>query len=275
VAWHNRGQVHLALYQLDEARSDFDAALRLFPRYPDALAGRAYARAQLGDLEGGLDDCNEALQINAESDDALSCRGLVHRAQGAYDRSIEDFNAALELAPDRADVYRDRGLTRYFMEQYERALADENRALASAPKDALAWNNRAAARIKLGEYADALEDLDTALRLVPEMANPFKHIAWIRATCPHDEFRDGEAAVANATRAMELTEWKATDWLDVLAAAHAEAGNFDEAIRWQQKCIDEANIDNRSAMQSRLELYQAGLPYRDQPHERAVAATSA
>lgn len=68
----------------------------------------------------------------------------------------------------------------------------------------------------------------------------------------------------NATRACELTKWTSPLALSTLAAAHAEAGAFDEAVMWQTKAVEAAAPDSDPTVaQSRLELYQAGKPYRE------------
>jgi serine/threonine-protein kinase len=76
--------------------------------------------------------------------------------------------------------------------------------------------------------------------------------------------RNGERARDCATRACELTEWAIPGFLDTLAAACAECGEFDDAVRWQEKAIDLLDDDEtrRADYRSRLERYRAGRPVR-------------
>jgi serine/threonine-protein kinase len=121
-------------------------------------------------------------------------------------------------------LYRERGLAHYLQGDLDRAINDQTEAIRLRPLDAVAWNNRGAALLKRGDFAEAAADLREAIRLDPQLPNSYKHLAWLQATCPDSELRDGDEAVANATRALELTDWKEREWLEVLEAARAEAG---------------------------------------------------
>jgi hypothetical protein len=68
-----------------------------------------------------------------------------------------------------------------------------------------------------------------------------------------------------AKRANRLTGFKSPEILDTLAAAHAEAAEFDAAVESQQKAIDmlaEADEAVKKDFASRLELYRSHKPYR-------------
>lgn len=65
--------------------------------------------------------------------------------------------------------------------------------------------------------------------------------------------------------ACELTSWKEAEYLDTLAACHAENGDFAEAIRWSQTAIELAtDAEVAEYYTSALKLYQENKPYRDQ-----------
>jgi tetratricopeptide (TPR) repeat protein len=115
-----------------------------------------------------------------------------------------------------------------------------------------------------GEYEEAVEELEACVRLdaeEPEFAN---RLAWVLATCPRRGIRDGQRAVSLATQACEATRWGQPYKLDTLAASYAEAGDFDEAVRWQEKALSLLPDDLYRAMyRGRLDLYKGRSPYRE------------
>jgi hypothetical protein len=93
----------------------------------------------------------------------------------------------------------------------------------------------------------------------------------IWAAASEAKYRDGRRAVEAATRACALTAWKNPAYLDTYAAAAAEAGDFDAAVKWQTRAIDLLSDENQKAdFRSRLKLYEARKPY----HEPIVARSS-
>ena len=117
-----------------------------------------------------------------------------------------------------------------------------------------------------GDYEVARQAVDQRLALAPEDATAHNNKAWLLATCPVEEFRDGELAVVHGKKACELTNWEMAAFIDTLAAAHAEKGDFEAAAEWQQKAID-ADVGTLfgDGFQERLALYQSGQPYREGP----------
>lgn len=77
--------------------------------------------------------------------------------------------------------------------------------------------------------------------------------------------------MAEATLACRLTQWKDPECLDTLAAASAESGDFDAAVKWETWAIDLKKSQNRltgdvpkeSWMRDRLSLYRKRQPYHE------------
>ena len=103
------------------------------------------------------------------------------------------------------------------------------------------------------------------LKRDPDDGSALNGLAWVLATCPDARFRDGKMAVEMATRACELSKWAEAAWLDTLAAAHAEAGDFPSAVRWQLEAIAKLppGDPTRSGFVDRLQLYESNKPYHD------------
>jgi Zn-dependent membrane protease YugP/Tfp pilus assembly protein PilF len=258
-----------------EAVAAFTRALALDPSFADAYANRGALSAHLQQHDAALADLNRALALDPDLLDAYSCRGYLRLGRGEYDAAVADYTQVLRRGGSRAAALRDRGLALLQKGDLDAALADLGESLRLNAGDAVTHNNRGVALARRGDYAAAATELREAIRLAPAFPNPYKHLAWLQATCPDGAFRDGAQAVANAGRALRLADGQEPLWLGVLGAAHAEAGDFAEAVRLQEQCLAEAPPEARADLQARLQLYRAGQPYREGPAAAAVPQTGA
>ena len=74
-------------------------------------------------------------------------------------------------------------------------------------------------------------------------------------------------AIQHATKARELNNWKYAYDFDTLAAAYAEADDFQNAVKWQQKARGMVDERHKNDYEARLDLYKVGKPYREEPKE--------
>ena len=146
------------------------------------------------------------------------------------------------------------------MEQIEMEMANQDFAGAFQTDVELTAFNHARG---MGDYVTALKELDLALEEFPDDPVLHNNKSWLLATCPDAEIRNGKLAVEHGRKACELSDWAFPEYVDTLAAACAEAGDFEEAVRWQQKAIDEAAPHYQQQFAERLALYQSGQPYRE------------
>jgi tetratricopeptide (TPR) repeat protein len=262
-AWNNRGHVHLLLGHLPEAHHDLDTVVRLAPHFLDARAARGHVRLLLDQETLGLADLDAVLALDPANMTALAARADFCTRQADTAGAIAVWTEALAQRPTRGEFYRHRGLLYYEQGDYDHAIGDQTKAIEIEPADAVAWNNRGAAWLKQGSYARADADLREAIRLAPALPNPYRHLAWLQATCPDATYRSGAEAVAHVSRALELAASPPGEWYEVAAAAHAEAGDFAAAVHWQQRGLGETSLAARSEAQIRLTRYQNGRPWRD------------
>ena len=98
-----------------------------------------------------------------------------------------------------------------------------------------------------------------------ELSQTYNNVAWQFATDPRVEARHGIRALGYAKKACELSEWEDGMYLDTLAAAYAETGDYAQAIQWQSKAIDLLPERFAADAQGRLSFYESGEAFRESP----------
>lgn len=131
------------------------------------------------------------------------------------------------------------------------------------PANPRAHYNLGVALFLSGRAEEAVARYESALRLEPDYVDAHNNLAWILATDGNERLRDAGRAVRHAERACELNGRRDAGLLDTLAAAYATAGSFDDAVRVAQEAISKAGDETLAGeIRARLELYQAGQPFR-------------
>jgi len=148
-------------------------------------------------------------------------------------------------------------------------------ALAKRPNDPGVHTSLANWLYSNGEYQWSLKNLRRALELDPEHLGAIMSLASLQATCPDSALRDGLSAVKLARRAYEIgvakgaedTEWMLRNHLTLLAAAHAEAGEWAQAVAHQQRAIQCTSTRTHLAqLESQLARYLSRQPARTVGH---------
>jgi tetratricopeptide (TPR) repeat protein len=268
VAYNNRGLAWAAKQEYDKAIADYGEAIRLDPKYAPSYDNRGDAWRAKREYDKAIADYDQAIRLDPKYATAYNDRGRAWRAKQEYNKAIADYDQAILLNPRDDVAYNNRGLAWYAKQEYDKAIADFSEAIRLDPKYAPSYDNRGRAWKAKRKYDQVIADYDKAIRLDPKYVLAYNGRAWLWATCPDERYRDGKRAIESATRACELTDWKDTLLLDTLAAAYAEAGDFDAAVEWQEKALGllaKGNEQYRKDFDARLALYRAKKPYHEEP----------
>lgn len=187
----------------------------------------------------------------------------VGNVEGAH----QNVDAALRSDPTLYPAFYTRAKVFLRLGKNEAALQDCTEALRQDRTFVEAALLRATANAYLHRYNESLKEIEHVIAIRPRsdgLARAFCDRAWLRATCPDASFRNGKQAISDATRACKILEWKDENTIDTLAAAYAEAGDFDSAIRYEGQALATKGVspEHAKTMQKHLQMFKEHRPIR-------------
>jgi TonB family protein len=143
----NRGEEYLRSKQYREAIKEFQQAIEINPKSPEAYfkLGMAYSGLQL---------------TNWDSDNLKA--------------ALNSFEKAVRLRPDWPEAMTELGRTYSSFGRYDKAIEYLTRAIALNEKLEQAHENLAIAYLYTGKYTEAVNSLQATIRIKPELPRPHK-----------------------------------------------------------------------------------------------------
>jgi tetratricopeptide (TPR) repeat protein len=290
--------------QIDRAVVEAAKAVDVDPSDAIARGSHALCLTELGRDDEAINQAERAIELKPDDSDAhLDLAISTYRSYP--DRANAEAHRAIELGPENSSAYE--FLMNCLLEShgYTQAADLGREWLAVAPYEAAAHsalgsvlaNNgdlKAAARhlgylmtlrpeveqahaqlrqilLSLAKESDGLQRLREIAADAPDSPRMLDELAWLLATYPDSNLRDGAEAVRLADRACALTDRRVPGLLATLAAAYAETGDFsrgvaagEEALRTGQAIGD---TDSVKLSENILMALRAGLPYRHKPEQ--------
>jgi tetratricopeptide (TPR) repeat protein len=217
----------------EEAEAHSLEALRLKPDFPEAQIICARVLAHQHKFEQAIARLSEVLRQNPGDALAHFSLGAVFGQQGDISRAIDHYRQTLTLKPDYADAHF----------------------------------NSASLLAQQGDIPQAIDEYRQGLKSKPNDPDALNNLAWLRAANSNPACRNGDEAVQLARRACELTGYRKPVLVGTLAAAYAEAGQFEEAVATAQKARDFALASGQKELaeknQQLLELYRTRRAYHE------------
>jgi tetratricopeptide (TPR) repeat protein len=235
---------------------EVDGRVPLYTVISSGKVGRVDATSLIPQAEAHGHFTNR-IEADAKDAGAWLARGKVSFVKGDLDNAVADLDESLKLKA-LSEARAVRGFAWKRKGDKDKALADFDEAIRLDPKNGLAWRVRGATYAGKAEYAKALADYTEAINVDPENPDALHHRVNLLSACNDEKIRNGKQAVADATKACELTEFKVPMYLVGLGAAYAEAGDFDAAIKWHTKAMEGSKVVGKD----RLGLYERKQPFR-------------
>jgi tetratricopeptide (TPR) repeat protein len=238
---------------------------------PNALAHNNYGTllAKRGQYQAAIVQYRKAQRIQPDWAGPYDDMAVALIERGQYQQAHACLRIALALQPDFAGAHYDMGNALVHLDQIELAIAHYRRALELQSDYTDAHCGLANVLSHLGRWEEAIGHYQTALEIDCRQAEATVKLAWLLATCPLDQLRNGARAVELAERATGFGDRKRAEALDALAAAHAEARQFPQALSAARQALALAQRDKKPALadaiRARITLYRAGKPYRQPP----------
>jgi len=233
------------------------------------------ADLQAGMLDGSItpDQATERLRaliaLSPETPAFHFALGSLMASGGDGDGALPHLRRAVELQPDLAEAHANLATVLASLGQAADARRAYTAALAADPTLVEAHLGLSTLLADQGRFADALVQAELAVQHGPDRPQAATQVAWLLATSPDASLRDGTRAVRVAERAAALTQRQEARVLDVLAAALAEAGRYDEAVAVAREA--ERLAASRPPLLAAISARRAGYE-RDQPYRRTLPA---
>lgn len=224
-----------------------------------ALSAVSARGMELSDFVGGRGRNWDAIKVLEHGDAEMRA--------GNFQAARRDFDSAIRSDPTLWVAIFWRARLSAGERKWQEVIRDCNEVLRQESTFVEAAVLRASANRHLGNYLASLRDLDNVIRLQPGRIEAFAFAldtrAWIRATCPDPSLRNGKVAIADATKACNMIKWQSAGMIDTLAAAYAESGDYDSAIRYQEKAMNTPGAgQNSRELQDHMALFEQHRPVR-------------
>lgn len=260
----NLGAALGRLNRLDEAVGYFDMALAIDPEHVETLKNYGIALSRQDEQDAAAEYFLRAIAADSNDADAWHNLGLARKRQGRTDEAVRAYREALDRDPVHAEAQNNLAGILYAAGQHDDAIARWRTAAEINPANLPAVINLTTALTARGDHAEAIRLLRASYRIIPESRDLRYRLAAQLATAPDPVDRDPPEAV-NLARSLFEEAPSQPRYTDLAAIAFAALGDFDQAVRLEQRAVQQAERAGDATLvrelQFREQMFRAGKAY--------------
>ena len=270
--WHLlRARRALDAKRYAEAATEFQLALAANSSSVSALVNLGVALMQLGDAEAAREKFQAALRLAPANAAAHANLGFLFSRQGSAAAAVEHFQAALAQEPADHDARFKLAQELIKLKRTDEALTELTRVVEADAENEAAFLEWVKLTYRAQRYAAALDRLKQTHERFPQRGPTTALLAFLLATMPPLELRDGAQALALAQQVYQATG--AAEHGALVALALAESGRCAEAAAWQRRMIGAAESEQKpqlaNQLKTELPLFEKAATCR--PHREGNA----
>jgi protein O-mannosyl-transferase len=263
AARSNLANNYMTSREFSAAVEQFQELLQRTPNDLNSRASYAYCLGETGQIDEALAEIDAVIQMVPRYGLAYANKGLILVKAGRLPEAIDHFRAAVRCEPTNPQyrVYLANALTQH--KEFDAAISEFNDLVRENPNNLDILMSLVSALQQQGRGDLAIDRLRKTLEKYPDWRLGELRLAYLLAS--DAQFHNAAEAIKVATHLCEVTQ-RSADCLDALAAAYADAGQFDKAIELAQEALGKVTkagrADLASLLKSRIELYKKKEPLR-------------
>lgn len=259
-----RGNMFLAANRIDDAMTEYQKALALWPDCRDARDGLGNLLLNEGRLDDAIAQYQKALEIEPQSANARERYGDALFQKGRSSDAMLQYQKAVELKPDFAQAHENLGTCFAKAGQWDQAINQYQQAAALQPCSMGAYYSLGNVFRLKGEASEAVTNYQKAIELEPGFIPAQVGLAGLLATSQDPAIRNADKAVTLMENANVASGGKDPQVLRTLATAYGDTGRYSEAITTAKKALALATAESNTGFVKKLEAdiqsYQARSP---------------
>jgi tetratricopeptide (TPR) repeat protein len=224
MCYNNLGVIRLSQSRFPEAKDNFEAALRIRPRYPEAQYNLGTALISLGRAEEAMPHLQKAVQLTPDYGEAMLRVGSLLLKAKRFEDAIRDIKEGERLKPNDPEAHRLLGEALRSSGQFMQAKIEAEEALRLKPDSASFHNDLAVTLESLKQPEEAQTHFLEALRLKPDYADAHYNLGLLLVA--QGRHKDGMEQFKSSLR-LDPTH---AEYHDALGAALFQAGQYKEAV---------------------------------------------